>query len=391
MSKQNITIVGAGYVGYSLAILLCKNNKVTILENDNLKVDKINSGISVLNDVEIQNYLNKEEIKILATLDKKTAYENTDFVIISTPTDLDINTDKFNTTSVDQAVDDAFRFNKNSFVVIKSTLPVGHTKKLQKKYKTENIIFSPEFLREGHSLHDNLYPSRIVIGSTSNKANKFAELLKTVSKKQEVNILRVGSDEAEAIKLFSNSYLAMRVSFFNELDSFAAHKNLNSKHIIDGVSSDTRIGDHYNNPSFGYGGYCLPKDTKQLLNQFNNIPQSIFKAIVSSNQLRKNFIAKMIIDFKPSTVGFYRLVMKKNSDNFRSSAVNNLISIIQSKGIKVIIFEPNTKDDFYLEAKIIKDLDTFKKLSDVIVTNRNSKHLDDVSDKCFSRDIYGIN
>ena len=392
MLKINkITVVGSGYVGMSLAVLLSKKNKVVILDLDKEKVDKVNNKISTISDPDIENYLSNNELNLSATLNKESAYKDSDFIIIATPTDYDPVTNQFDTSSVDSVVKDALNFNKNALIVIKSTIPVGHTADCKKKNKSDRIVFSPEFLREGRALHDNLYPSRIIIGGHCEKSKIFASLLEDAAKKEKIVKIFMDSNEAEAVKLFANTYLAMRVSFFNELDSYALANKLNTKNIIDGVSLDTRIGDGYNNPSFGYGGYCLPKDTKQLLANYKHVPQTLIQAIVSSNTTRKDFIADEILKQKPNVIGFYRLVMKANSDNFRSSAIQGIMKRVKAKGVKVVIYEPELKQKDFFGSEVITNLYDFKLKSDLIVANRLAECLMDVKDKCFSRDLFGDN
>ncbi len=373
----------------SLSVLLAQHNEVTILDIDAERVSKINKKKSTVKDKEIEFYLDKKSLSLSATLDRQAAYKDANFIIVATPTDYDIERNFFDTNSVDEIVKDALELNKDALIIIKSTIPVGHTKFLQEKYKTENIIFSPEFLREGQALKDNLYPSRIIVGSNFKKAADFANLLKRGAKKNYIEVLFIDSTEAEAVKLFANTYLAMRVSFFNELDSFALSRNLDTRNIIKGICLDDRIGDGYNNPSFGYGGYCLPKDTKQLLANYNQIPQTLIQAIVSSNSTRKDFIADEILKLKPETVGFYRLVMKEGSDNLRSSAIQGVMKRIKAKGVKVVIFEPSLDKDSFFNSKVIESLSDFKKMSNVILSNRMSDDLTDVTEKVYTRDLFG--
>ena len=388
--KNKITIVGSGYVGMSLAVLLAQKNDVTVLDIDLERITTINNGCSTVADCEIESFLDTKSLSLKATQDPVEAYQESDIVIIATPTDYDPYTDMFDTSSVDSVVDTALSLNSECLVVIKSTIPVGHTLKLQKKHNTKRVIFSPEFLREGSALYDNLYPSRIIVGSYCDAGRRFARLLAEVANKQDVDVLFVRSTEAESIKLFSNTYLAMRVAFFNELDSYALANDLDAKSIIDGVCFDNRIGRGYNNPSFGYGGYCLPKDAKQLLANYEGVPQALVKAVVSSNATRKDFIAEEILKRNPNVVGFFRLAMKSGSDNFRSSAIQGIMKRINKKGIEIILYEPELGDRDFFEAKVISDLDHFKEMSDVIVVNRKVDTLRDVDQKCFTRDIFGV-
>ena len=384
-------MVGSGYVGMSLSVLLAQHNAVTVLDIDVTRVAKINNKQSTVADTEIESFLAKKSLSLIAALDKQVAYEGASFIIVATPTDYDTDTNRFDTSSVDAVVEDALSINQHALVVIKSTIPVGHTKSLQERFETDRVIFSPEFLREGQSLKDNLYPSRIIVGSQCKAGAEFAGLLKKGAKKVDIETLFIRSTEAEAVKLFANTYLAMRVSFFNELDSYALANELNTKSIINGVCLDQRIGDGYNNPSFGYGGYCLPKDTKQLLANYEAVPQTLIGAIVSSNTTRIEFIANEILKEKPKTVGFYRLVMKEGSDNFRSSAVQGLMSRIRKAGIDVIIYEPELNESTFDEMKVIKSLSIFKDTSDIVVTNRDSENLQDIKHKVFTRDVFNNN
>ncbi len=388
-NKTKIAVVGSGYVGMSLAVLFAQHNDVIVLDVDALRVEKINNKQTTVADSEIQAFLAGKDLSLSATLDMQTAYEGASFVVVATPTNYDADTNHFDTSSVDTVVNDALKHNKKALVVIKSTMPLGHTKLLQEKYDTDRIIFSPEFLREGYALKDNLYPSRIIVGSQLDSGKEFADLLVEGAKKNDIETLFIPSDEAEAIKLFANTYLAMRVSFFNELDSFALSHNLDTKNIINGVCLDQRIGHGYNNPSFGYGGYCLPKDTKQLLVNYDQVPQTLIQAIVSSNTTRKDFISEEILKLKPKTVGFYRLVMKEGSDNFRSSAIQGVMKRVKAKGIRVIVYEPELDAHDFFGSKVITDLDDFKQICDVIIANRKDECLKDVDDKCFSRDLFG--
>ena len=390
INKTKITVVGSGYVGMSLAALLSQNNEVTVLDIDSARVDKINNKLSTVADAEIELFLSERDLCITATTDKKIAYEGASFVIVATPTNYDTVNNYFDTSSVDDVVGDALKLNKQAYVVIKSTIPVGHTKLLQEKYATNRIIFSPEFLREGQALKDNLYPSRIIIGSQLEAGKTFAKILAQGAKKQDIETLFIDSTEAEAVKLFSNTYLAMRVSFFNELDSYALSNDLNAESIISGVCLDERIGGGYNNPSFGYGGYCLPKDTKQLLANFDQVPQTLMQAIVSSNSKRKDFIADSIINLKPRIVGIYKLSMKKDSDNFRASAIKGIMRRIKDKGIEIVIYEPDLKENEFENLKVLDSLKSFKDISDIIISNRLSSELDDVADKVFTRDLFGV-
>ena len=389
--RVKITVVGSGYVGMSLSVLLAQHNDVTMLDVDAEKVGKVNNKQSTVADTEIESFLAEKSLSLTATLDKQIAYEGASFIIVATPTNYDSDTNRFDTSSVDAVVEDALSISQHALVVIKSTIPVGHTKSLQERLETDRVIFSPEFLREGQALKDNLYPSRIIVGSQCKAGAEFASLLKSGAKKVDVETLFIRSAEAEAVKLFANTYLAMRVSFFNELDSYALANELDTKSIINGVCLDGRIRDGYNNPSFGYGGYCLPKDTKQLLANYEAIPQTLIGAIVSSNTTRKDFITNAILKEKPKTVGFYRLVMKKGSDNFRSSAIQGLMSRIRKAGIDVIIYEPELKESSFDGMNIINSLSIFKNTADIIVTNRDSENLQDIKHKVFTRDVFNNN
>jgi len=383
--------VGSGYVGMSLAVLLSQHNDVVVLDVDPARVDRVNNKQSTVPDAEIEAFLADKELSLTATLDKQVAYKGASFVVVATPTNYDPDTNRFDTSSVDNVVSDAFELNSDALVVIKSTIPVGHTKSLQGHHNTDRVIFSPEFLREGQALKDNLYPSRIIVGSQLEAGKAFANLLVEGAEKSNIETLFIRSTEAEAVKLFANTYLAMRVSFFNELDSYALAHDLDAKSIINGVCLDERIGDGYNNPSFGYGGYCLPKDTKQLLANYDQVPQTLIQAIVSSNTTRKDFISDEILKLKPKTIGFYRLVMKEGSDNFRSSAIQGVMKRVKSKGISVVVYEPGLDAGEFFGSKVFTDLEQFKKEADVIVANRKAERLNDVEHKVFSRDVFGDN
>ncbi|MDB9706654.1 nucleotide sugar dehydrogenase [Porticoccaceae bacterium] len=388
-NKTKVTVVGSGYVGMSLAVLLAQHNDVVVLDVDASRVDIVNNKQSTVADTEIEAFLSEKELSLTATLDKQAAYEDASFVVVATPTNYDPDTNRFDTSSVDSVVSDALELNADALVVIKSTTPVGHTKSLQEKHATNRVIFSPEFLREGQALKDSLYPSRIIVGSQLEAGKAFANLLVQGAEKSEIKTLFIRSAEAEAVKLFANTFLAMRVSFFNELDSYALAHDLDTKSILNGVCLDERIGKGYNNPSFGYGGYCLPKDTKQLLANYDQVPQTLIQAIVSSNTTRKDFIADSIIKLSPKVVGIYRLVMKQGSDNFRASAIQGIMKRLKAKGIEVVIFEPTYDAAEFFQSKVIGSIDEFKNKSDVIISNRMSAELDGVKDKVFTRDLFG--
>lgn len=386
---MKIAIAGAGYVGLSLAVLLSQKCEVVAFDVNKEKVDSINNRISPITDAYIEDYLSNKELNLRASTDYKDAFDNADYVIISTPTNYDDETNYFDTSLVEDVIKKVIEIGcKKTTMIIKSTIPVGFTEDIKVKYRIDNILFSPEFLREGKALYDNLYPSRIIIGAKSEEAKKFGELLKSSALKEDVEVIYMNSTEAEAVKLFANTYLALRVSYFNELDTYAEIKGLNTKDIIEGVCLDPRIGNYYNNPSFGYGGYCLPKDTKQLLANYNNVPENIIGAIINSNETRKDHITEMIKKKKPKVVGVYRLIMKSGSDNFRSSAIFGIIERLKRDGINVSIYEPSIKENTYHGIEIIHDLDLFKSISDVVITNRYDDKLEDIKDIIYTRDVF---
>ena len=391
MKKYKITVVGAGYVGMSLSVLLAQSHHVTLFDIDPEKVRLVSNNQSTVQDLEIDSFLANQSLDLSATQNMDDAFIDKDFIVIATPTNYDEEQSSFDTSSVELTIKNISMINNSVTIIIKSTVPVGFTEKISSKYTNNRIIFSPEFLREGKALHDNMYPSRIILGGECQQSQIFADLLNSCSKSSKVQTLFMHSNEAEAVKLFANTFLALRVAYFNELDSFALSKGLNALNIIQGVSLDPRIGDFYNNPSFGFGGYCLPKDSKQLLANFDDVPQNLIQAIISANKTRKDFIADSILSFKPMVVGIFRLIMKEGSDNYRFSSIQGVMKRIKAKGVKVIVYEPSLKTPYFLNAEVISSLEEFKKLSTLIIANRNSKDLNDVQDKLFTRDIFGVN